>query len=78
MTTITVEIDKDQDLSAVKDFVAELGLKYQIEENETLLYTKEIKDELDKRYDDYQKGKVELVSSEESQSKIQALLSSKS
>jgi len=77
MTTITVEIDKDQDLSALKEFIGELGLKYQVEESEVLLYTSEIKNELDMRYNDYKEGKVELVSAKESQKKIQALLAPK-
>jgi hypothetical protein len=77
MTTITVEIDKDKDVSALKEFIGRLGLKYHVEDNEALLYTDEIKITLDKRYADYQSGK-EMVSAEESQQKIQALLAAKS
>ncbi|HWZ03941.1 MAG TPA: hypothetical protein VNX40_10065 [Mucilaginibacter sp.] len=76
MTTLTIEIDKDKDLSALKEFIGHLGLKYQIEENEGLLYTDELKNELDRRYAEYQQGK-EMVSAEESQKRIQNLLVSK-
>lgn len=34
MTTITVEIEKDQDLPALEAALSKLGLKYHIEENE--------------------------------------------
>ena len=43
MTTITVEIDKDKDLAALKNFIGGLGLKYEVEENEGLVYSDEIK-----------------------------------
>ena len=74
MTTLTVEIDKDKDLSAVKEFIGRLGLKYHEEDTEGLLYTDEIKNVLDERYDDYLKGKVDLVGATESQKRIQDLL----
>ena len=77
MTTITVEIDKYKYLSYLKKFIDQLGLKYQVEENEDLLYTDEIKNLLDKRYSDYKSGLVDMVSSSESQEKIQALLAAK-
>jgi hypothetical protein len=77
MTTITVEINKDRDLSAIKDFIGGLGLKYQIEENDGLLYNDEVKNMLDKRYNDYQEG-MEMVSAEESQKKIKDLLAPQS
>lgn len=34
MTTITVEIEKDQDLPALEAALSKLGLKYHIEDNE--------------------------------------------
>ena len=77
MTTITVEIGEDKDLSALKDFIGQLGLKYQVEEREGILFTDEVKSMLDKRYHDYQEGIVEMVSAEESQKKIQELLTAK-
>lgn len=77
MTTITVEIGKDRDLSAIKDFIGQLGLKYQVEEREGLLYTDEVKNMLDTRYNDYQEGTIEMVSANESQKKIQDLLAAK-
>lgn len=78
MTTFTVEIDKDKHLSALKEFVDNLGLNYQVDEREGLLYTDEVKNLLDKRYQDYKDGLVELLSAEESQKKIKDLLASKS
>lgn len=78
MTTFTVEIDKDKHLSALKEFVGNMGLNYQVEDRDGLLYTDEIKNMLDHRYQEYQEGKVELVSSDESQKKIKDLLASKS
>jgi hypothetical protein len=77
MTTITVEIDKDKDVSAVKKFIGQLGLKYQINTDKGFEYTNEIKSVLDTRYASYLKGKVELVSAEESQKRIQELLAVK-
>jgi hypothetical protein len=76
MTTITVEINEDKDLSALKEVIAQLGLKYHVEENEGLVYTDEIKAMLDKRYADYKNG-IKMVSSEESKQEIEALLSGK-
>lgn len=62
MTTLTVEIDKVQDLSAVKEFISQLGLNYEVYEQEELRYTDEIKQNLDNRYEEYKEGKVlELV-----------------
>ena len=77
MTTFTVEIDKDKHLSALKEFVGNLGLNYQVEERDGLLYTDEVKNMLDKRYEDYREGKVELVSAEDSQKKIKDLLAAR-
>ena len=64
MTTITVEIDKDHDISALEEFIGRLGLKYYVNDNASLEYTDEIKGMLDKRYTDYQDGTVELISAE--------------
>jgi len=78
MTTFTVEIDKDKDLSALKEIAGKLGLKYQVDEREGLLYTDDLKNMLDKRYQEYQDGAVELINAKESQKRIQDLLASKS
>jgi hypothetical protein len=78
MTTITVEIGKDKDLSALKEFIGRLGLNYQVDEREGVLYTEDVKNMLDKRYNDYLEGAVEMTSAEESQRKIKNLLAVKS
>lgn len=78
MATITVEVNKDKDLSAVKEFIARLGLKYHVKDSEGLLYTDEIKSMLDNRYNDYLQGKVDLIDGEESRERIQGLLADKS
>jgi len=78
MTTFTVEIDKDKDLSTLKEIAGKLGLKYQVDEREGLLYTDDLKNMLDKRYQEYQDGAVELINAKESQKRIQDLLASKS
>jgi hypothetical protein len=77
MTTFTVEIDKAKDLSVLKEFVDRLGLSYQVEERAGVLYTEDLKNMLDRRYQDYQEGKVELVSADESRKKIEELLAAK-
>jgi len=74
MTTLTVEINKDKDLLALKEFIGQLGLKYEIEENGALLYTDEVKKTLDNRYSDYKAGNVIMISAEESKKRVQALL----
>ncbi len=78
MTTITVEVDEDKDISAVKEFIARLGLRYHISPKENLFYIDELKSVLDQRYNDYLLGKVDLVGAEESREKIEALLAAKS
>ena len=78
MTTFTVEIDKDKDLSALKEIAGKLGLKYQVDEREGLLYTDDLKNMLDKRYQEFKDGAVELIDARESQKRIQELLASKS
>jgi len=78
MTTFTVEIDKDKDLSALKEIAGKLGLKYQVDEREGLLYTDDLKNMLDKRYQEFKDGAVELINAKESQKRIQDLLASKS
>jgi len=77
MTTITVEVNEDKSLLAIKEFVTRLALKHHIK-NEGLLYTDEIKSELDKRYSDYLAGIIGLISSEESRERIHALFADKS
>ena len=77
MTTLTVEINKDQDLSAIKDFIAKLGLNYEVEQNEGLVYTDEVKQTLDKRYADYKAGNVTMVSADESKKQIETLFAGK-
>jgi len=76
MTTITVEIDKKEDLSNLTEYINRLGLKYEVDENEGLLYTDDIKNTLDKRYDEYKNG-VDLINQQESKQKIQELLAAK-
>jgi hypothetical protein len=34
MTRLTVEIDKDQDLSVLQDFLNQMGLKFDLEEDD--------------------------------------------
>lgn len=77
MTTLTVEIDKARDLSALKEFIAQLGLNYEIDEQEELNYTDEVKQTLDNRYQEYKEGKVQMISEEESREEILRLLASK-
>jgi hypothetical protein len=74
MTTITVEIDRANDLSALEEFIGRLGLKYHVKEQGGLVYTDELKSMLDGRYADYLKGNVNLVDAEESKKRIQELL----
>lgn len=76
MTTITVEIDKKEDLSDLTAYIDRLGLKYEVEEGEELLYTHEVKKMLDERYDDYKNGGG-MISQAESQQRIRDLLASK-
>ena len=76
MTTITVEIDKKEDLSNLTEYIDRMGLKYEVDEHVGLLYTDEIKNTLDERYDDYKNG-IDLVTQADSQQKINELLASK-
>jgi hypothetical protein len=75
MTTLTVEIDKDEDLSDLKEFINRLGLRYHVDDS---IYTEQVKAMLDERCDDYRYNKVEMVSSEDSQKRIEALLANQS
>ena len=43
-------------------------------EEEEYLYTKEVKDMLNERYEDYKSGKSKMVTAEESKKRIQKLL----
>jgi len=74
MTTITVEIDKDKDISALKEFIGQLGLSYQVDTDEGTLYTTEVKNMLDQRYNDYLAGNAETISAGDSQKRIKELL----
>ncbi|MCO5945565.1 hypothetical protein [Mucilaginibacter flavidus] len=76
MTTITVEIDKKEDLSNLTEYINRLGLKYEVDDNEGLLYTDDVKNTLDERYDEYKNG-IDLISQQESKQKIQELLAAK-
>ncbi len=50
MTTLTVEIGREEDLSAVKDFFAKMGLHYKVEEQYDFIYSDDIKNTLDERH----------------------------
>ena len=76
MTTITVEIDKKEDLSNLTEYINRLGLKYEVDENAGLLYTDDVKKTLDERYEEYKNG-IGLISQQESKRKIQELLAAK-
>jgi len=76
MTTFTVEIDKDKDLSALKEIAGKLGLKYHVDERDGLLYTDDLKHMLDKRYQEFKDGAVELIDAKKSQKRIWDLLES--
>lgn len=75
MTTITVEIDKDKDLSALKAYLLKSGFKFEIDEQEDFQYTDDLKMMVNERYEGYKNGKVALISPEESQNQIHKLLS---
>lgn len=75
MTTITVEIDKDKDLSALKTYLLKSGFKFEIDEQEDFQYTDDLKMMVNERYEGYKNGKVALISPEESQNQIHKLLS---
>ena len=77
MTTITVEIEADKDLSALKEFINQLGLKYQVEEENALIFTEELKNLLDNRQQNYLAGNVSILSADESQNRVQNLLRDK-
>jgi hypothetical protein len=65
MATITIEIDKGQDVSALKDYLSQSGYRYEFDEEE-VEYTPEFKAELDRRYEEYVSGKVPAITAEES------------
>ena len=73
MTTITIEIDKDKDLNALKSYLSEAGYRFEVAE-EDVQYTPEFKQLLDQRYEDYKSGKMPVVSAEESQKSIKRIL----
>ena len=78
MTRITIEAIKDKDFPVLKNYLESLGLKYQVNGHHDLLYNDEVKNTLDERFHDCQKGTIGMVCAEESQKKIQALLADKS
>jgi len=76
--TITIEIDKDKDTSALKEYLSQSGYKFEVDEDDDVEYTDEFKAMLDRRWDDYESGRVKMVSAEESQRQIAALLAGRS
>lgn len=66
-----LEIADDKKIKAIYTM-----MENEIEENE-LVYTTELKDELDKRYDDYKSGKAKMITAEESKKRIQKILNAK-
>ncbi|PWG78189.1 DUF2683 family protein [Pararcticibacter amylolyticus] len=72
MATLTVNIDNERDLAALKDFLMRLGMKYHITGEAD--YSDEFKLTLDNRYEEYKEGKVTMISAGESQNRIQQLL----
>jgi hypothetical protein len=74
MTTITVKIDKENDLSAMKELIDRLGLQYQVDDAGDGLYTNEFKKMLDQRYEDYLNGMAEIISEKESRERVKNLL----
>jgi hypothetical protein len=78
MTTLTIEIDKKEDLSNLTEYIDRLGLRYEVEEDEDadFEYTDEVKRMLDERYEDCINGK-NMISAEESQRQIRELLASR-
>lgn len=65
MTTITIEIDREQDLSALKEVIDQMGLKYEVEEYDHLEYTDEFKAMLDKRYEEYLRDPSKVITAEQ-------------
>jgi putative addiction module component (TIGR02574 family) len=51
-------------------------MEAEIEENE-LVYTTELKDELDRRNNDYKSGNAKMLTAEESKKRIQKILNAK-
>ncbi len=72
MATLTVNIDNERDLTALKEFLMRLGMEYHITGEGD--YSDEFKTTLDTRYENYKKGKVSMISAGESQNRIQQLL----
>lgn len=76
MTTLTIEIDKKEDLSSLTEYIKRLGLRYEVDEDEELVYTDEVKKMLDERYDDCSND-INMISAEESKKEIRDLLASR-
>lgn len=76
MTTLTIEIDKKEDLSSLTEYIKRLGLRYEVDEDEELVYTDEVKNMLDERYDDCVND-INMISAEESKKEIRDLLASR-
>lgn len=76
MTTLTIEIDKKEDLSSLTEYIKRLGLRYEVDEDEELVYTDEVKKMLDERYDDCVND-INMISAEESKKEIRDLLASR-
>ena len=66
-----LEIADEKKIKAIYTMVEE-----EIKSN-SFVYTDSLKKELDKRQDDYKKGKVKMITAKESKSRIQKLIKSK-
>ncbi|QQL48932.1 hypothetical protein [Mucilaginibacter ginkgonis] len=76
MTTIIIDIDKQEDLAEVKEFLAAKGLFYEENENsyEDFVYTDQMKKELDEDEEALQRGEIVPISAEESERRISEIL----
>lgn len=77
MATLTVEIDRTNDLSAVKDFIERLGLSYQVKETDIMQYSEGLQSIMDKPYTSFEAGPESKISKEESKRRIQEMLITK-
>ncbi|KAA8474927.1 hypothetical protein BDE36_0221 [Arcticibacter tournemirensis] len=74
MATLTVNIDNEKHLPVLKEFLVGLGLKFHIEADSESSYSDELKEKLDKRYQDYIDGSVSMISADDSRKRIQQIL----